>query len=691
MRALTLLAATALAGGVCCVGFSPAASAQSSLAPQAGDPDAGSSYLLRKSTLWYNRFFPGVFTHGAAYADLDKDGRIDVVVASGTGQDVRTPIKIMMNTGSGFADQTGTRLSNAQPGLIHARKALVGDYNGDTWPDVFIVGHGYDQPPFPGEYPHLFLSNGNGTLRYDASLQAHVGFHHAAASGDIDHNGSIDIMVVQQGTPFFLINDGAGHFTKDSARMPADVLYKNFFTGEMIDVDRDGHLDLLLGGHEFEAAYTTIYWGDESGAYSASRKTVLPEIIGKGIVMDFAAEDIDRDGDRDLVIDRTGSSPFYSGRLLQILRQAAPRQFVDETGARITMDTTQGWIDFLRVQDVNGDQHPDIFLDNANDQYNTQYAWTNNGSGVFANYTGAVKPAPTLKILDASTTEGQAGSKQLTFTVQSSQPVIEPILFDAFTDNGLAVEVSDYAAAEFGDVAIAAGADSATVAVTIFGDGAVEGAESFTVNLDNVRGAVVVDGQALGRILNDDLAGLSIGDASVDEGASGQTTARFEITLSSPMPTPVSFDIATSNGTATAGSDYVARSVVGRVLDAGRTRQVFEVNVLGDALAEGNETFSVTISNVVGATVADGSASGLIVTDDTIPLAEPKLEAAARGELAPVLTVLARPGGDASACRKLAGYIDSTEQRVAERKLGERRGIALIMKAEALRETLGCD
>lgn len=674
----------------CCLALSPDSMAQSSLAVQAGDPDAGSSYLLRKSTLWYNRYFPGVFTHGAAYADLDRDGRIDVVVASGTGQDVRTPIRIMMNTGSGFADQTATRLSTAQPGLIHARKALAGDYNGDGWPDVFLVGHGYDQPPFPGEYPQLFLSNGDGTLRYDASLQAHVGFHHAAASGDIDGNGSIDIMVVQQGQPFFLVNDGAGHFTKDSARMPADVLYKNFFTGEMIDVDRDGHLDLLLGGHEFEAAYTTVYWGDATGAYSASRKTVLPEVPGKGIVMDFAAEDLDRDGWRDLVIDRTGSSPFYSGRALQILRQTAPRQFADETGARIAMDTSQGWIDFIRVQDINGDQAPDIFLDNANDQYNTQYAWTNDGSGVFANYAGAVKPAPTLSISDASTTEGLAGTKVLNFTVLSSQPVIHPLTFDAFTDNGMAVEGSDYDAAEFGDVAIAAGADRATIAVTVRGDGAVEGNESFTVNLASASGAMLADSQGVGRILNDDLAGLSIADAAVVEGASGQATARFEITLSSPMPTPVSFDIGTGNGSAAAGSDYVARSLVGRVFDAGRTRQVFEVNVHGDALAEPDETFSVTLSGVVGATLVDGAATGTISSDDAPAVAEPTRQSAATPARTTVLAT-GRAGAKSLSCAQLARDIAELEQRVAGRTLGERRGIARILDAERKRARLGCE
>jgi hypothetical protein len=127
------------------------------------------------------------------------------------------------------------------------------------------------------------------------------------------------------------------------------------------------------------------------------------------------------------------------------------------------------------------------------------------------------------------------------------------------------------------------------------------------------------------------------------------------------------------------------------VFDAGRTRQAFEVNVNGDALAEPDETFHVTLSGVVGATLADGAAIGTISNDDASAIAAPAVEAAARGERTPVLVVSGRPEAKASACAQLARDIDRTEQRVAERKLGERRGIALIVQAESRRARLGCD
>ena len=74
---------------------------------------------------------------------------------------------------------------------------------------------------------------------------------------------------------------------------------------------------------------------------------------------------------------------------------------------------------------------------------------------------------------------------------------------------------------------------------------------------------------------------------------------------------PVTFDIATSDGTAIAGTDYVAKSR-SKTIAAGSTTAWFRVNVIDDAIDEGDETFTVTISNVTGATIAVGTATGTL-------------------------------------------------------------------------------
>ncbi len=108
---------------------------------------------------------------------------------------------------------------------------------------------------------------------------------------------------------------------------------------------------------------------------------------------------------------------------------------------------------------------------------------------------------------------------------------------------------------------------------------------------------------------------ISIADLSVAEGNGTGSHFMFVVTLDKPSTQTVTVGYATSNGTATTGTDYVATS--GTVTFApGVTSQMVHVSVVGDTVAESNETFTVTLSNPSGATIADGIATGTIVDDD---------------------------------------------------------------------------
>jgi len=58
-------------------------------------------------------------------------------------------------------------------------------------------------------------------------------------------------------------------------------------------------------------------------------------------------------------------------------------------------------------------------------------------------------------------------------------------------------------------------------------------------------------------------ATLTLSDARVVEGDSGTATLTFTATLSAALQTNVTFDLATHDGTALAGSDYVAKNMPG--------------------------------------------------------------------------------------------------------------------------------
>jgi hypothetical protein len=108
---------------------------------------------------------------------------------------------------------------------------------------------------------------------------------------------------------------------------------------------------------------------------------------------------------------------------------------------------------------------------------------------------------------------------------------------------------------------------------------------------------------------------LSIADVSVAEGNSGTSNANFVVTLSQAAPTPITVGYTTSNGTGTAGSDFTAMSGT-LTFSPGVTSQTIAVKVTGDTTVESNETFTVTLSNPTGATLARASATGTITNDD---------------------------------------------------------------------------
>jgi len=103
---------------------------------------------------------------------------------------------------------------------------------------------------------------------------------------------------------------------------------------------------------------------------------------------------------------------------------------------------------------------------------------------------------------------------------------------------------------------------------------------------------------------------------STSEGNMGTHLATFQVTLSRALPTPVTYDISTADGTAVAGSDYQAKALVGQVIPAGQTGASFQVAIVGDAVVEATETFYVRLTRASGATIGNGTAIGTIVDDD---------------------------------------------------------------------------
>ena len=137
---------------------------------------------------------------------------------------------------------------------------------------------------------------------------------------------------------------------------------------------------------------------------------------------------------------------------------------------------------------------------------------------------------------------------------------------------------------------------------------------------DTAPGVCTADGRKLAGGLQAVIAGpaaLSVADAEVEEGA--DATLDFTVTLSKQRFTATTVDYATSNGTATAGSDYTLTSGTLSFGPLEKSKTV-SVPVLDDAVDEGSETLTLTLSNPSPSSVrlAAASATGTITNSDPL-------------------------------------------------------------------------
>jgi hypothetical protein len=120
-----------------------------------------------------------------------------------------------------------------------------------------------------------------------------------------------------------------------------------------------------------------------------------------------------------------------------------------------------------------------------------------------------------------------------------------------------------------------------------------------------------------GLIPQGNIPALSIAESTGDE---GNTTATrlINVSLSSPSDGAVTVDWATQDGTALAGQDYLAAT--GSLTFApGEVLKTIGISILGDGVEEGNESFSLQLSNASGAPITKATANSLLVNDDYTP------------------------------------------------------------------------
>jgi hypothetical protein len=119
-------------------------------------------------------------------------------------------------------------------------------------------------------------------------------------------------------------------------------------------------------------------------------------------------------------------------------------------------------------------------------------------------------PQPAISIGDVTDTEGNAGTKTFSFPVTLSNPSTQTVTVSASTADGTAtVGGGDYVAAGPTILTFPPLSTLQTFDVTVNGDAAIEGDETFVVDLASPSNATILDGQGTGTIAEDDAANKS--------------------------------------------------------------------------------------------------------------------------------------------------------------------------------------
>jgi uncharacterized repeat protein (TIGR01451 family) len=191
-----------------------------------------------------------------------------------------------------------------------------------------------------------------------------------------------------------------------------------------------------------------------------------------------------------------------------------------------------------------------------------------------------------------------------------------------------------------------------TFDIDIVDDNLFEGDETIVLQLSNPT--VVTLGTPSTEIVtideNEPLPSISIQPLSQNEGDAGTSTFTFNVSLSGPSVSPISVNFTTLPNEAAEGADFLDNT--GTItFPAGTIAQTVGVTVNGDNLVEGNETFTVVLSNPNNATIAVPQAAGTIVDDDTAGTLQFAVNAATFNESAGTvaITVTRTGGGDGAA------------------------------------------
>ncbi|MFW6086896.1 MAG: CRTAC1 family protein, partial [Myxococcota bacterium] len=326
--------------------------------------------------------------NGAAFADVDDDGNLDLFVTSVHG----TSNLLYMNQGDGTfveeAEARGVSLADGRPHL--GMSACFGDYDRDGWPDLHVTH--WDPEPTDSETQgrtRLLRNRGNEAPGHFEDVTDTTGVNLQAVATDaevkaftstftdLDGDGWSDLVVVaDRGETQVFWNDGDGTFSHGTPNLGADVPSDENGTGLAVgDFDADGLVDLFVTSvYDDRSPCAECDWGNSGnrlyrnlGSRDFTDATDVFGVREGGWGGGAAPFDADNDGDLDLVMTNGHLAaeetvhPFHDDPV-RFWEQTGDGS-MDEVAAEAGLtDTGSGKA--LITFDFDGDGDLDIFIAN---------------------------------------------------------------------------------------------------------------------------------------------------------------------------------------------------------------------------------------------------------------------------------------------------------------------------------------
>ena len=270
-----------------------------------------------------------------ATGDLNGDSHEDLLIAPKVW-DVFTPyvkLVVAFYNPKKKTFEADTALQERMPTMQWSQKAMIADFNGDGYKDIFVVGTGPDQGQPCGEASVLMLGSKDGLVDSSHHLPRVSGYTHQMAVADFNGDGKMDFVILNNqwvpwndqdtrmsscsyrkfpgtGKSFIVLSNATGWTAKDLevdsefgwiVKNNDNLSYSSAFA---TDFDGDGKQDLVISGGNFGSlAYKNVLLkGDGKGGLIYHSHVTAKPFEDATVSSGITAKDLDGDGMPEMIL-----------------------------------------------------------------------------------------------------------------------------------------------------------------------------------------------------------------------------------------------------------------------------------------------------------------------------------------------------------------------------------------------------